>query len=106
MIESQITYILDCLRAMDRRNLQAVEVQPEIEEAFNTEMQQRMQGTVWTSGCASWYLDAQGHNTTLWPDFTFEFQHRARHFDPQHYDLIPQRVSASVGKAAVQSETR
>jgi hypothetical protein len=107
MIESQIKYILDCLRTMDRRALQTVEVRPEIQEAFNTEMQQRMRGTVWTSGCASWYLDASGHNTTLWPGFTFEFRRRTRHFDPQHYDLFPQQASSHVGKVdAVQSETR
>jgi len=93
MIEAQITYILDCLRTIDRRNLRAVEVRPETQEAFKTEMQQRMQGTVWTSGCSSWYLDARGHNTTLWPGFTFEFRRRTRHFDPQHYDLIPQQAS-------------
>ncbi|HEY6409039.1 MAG TPA: NAD(P)/FAD-dependent oxidoreductase, partial [Ktedonobacteraceae bacterium] len=106
MIESQITYILDCLRIMDRRNLRAVEVQPAIQETFNTEMQQRMQGTVWTSGCASWYLDARGHNTTLWPGFTFEFRRRTRHFDPQHHNLLPQQAPAHLGKTAVQSETR
>jgi cation diffusion facilitator CzcD-associated flavoprotein CzcO len=100
MIESQIAYILDCLRMMDRRNLRAIEVRPEIQEAFKTEMQQRMQGTVWTSGCSSWYLDARGHNTTLWPGFTFEFRRRTRHFDPQHYDLIPQQAPAHVEKAA------
>src|SRR5207302_11350595 len=93
MIESQITYILDCLRTMDRQNLRAVEVRPETQEVFKTEMLQRMQGTVWTSGCSSWYLDARGHNTTLWPGFTFEFRRRTRHFDPQHYDLIPQQAS-------------
>ncbi|HVB73866.1 MAG TPA: NAD(P)/FAD-dependent oxidoreductase [Ktedonobacteraceae bacterium] len=89
MIESQITYILDCLREMERRNLRAVEVRPAIQEAFNKEVQQRMQGTVWTSGCASWYLDANGRNTTLWPGFTFEFRRRLRRFDARHYDLIP-----------------
>ena len=89
MIESQISYILDCLRKMEQQHLQAVEIQPAIQEEFNTEMQQRMQGTVWTSGCASWYLDANGHNTTLWPGFTFEFRHRTRHFDQQHYNVTP-----------------
>lgn len=101
MIESQVTYILDCLRIMDRRNLQAVEVRPDSEKAFNREMQQKMQGTVWTSGCSSWYLDASGRNTTLWPGFTFEFWRRTRHFDPQHYDLIPRKVSTHVEKVAV-----
>ncbi|MEO6891870.1 MAG: NAD(P)/FAD-dependent oxidoreductase [Ktedonobacteraceae bacterium] len=101
MIESQITYVLDCLRTMDRRKLQAVDVQPEVQEAFNTEMQQRMKGTVWTSGCASWYLDARGHNTTLWPSFTFEFRHRTRRFDPQRYNLVPQQVPVHDKKVTV-----
>ncbi len=92
MIESQINYILDCLRTMERRNVRTIEVQPAIQEAFNTEMQQRMKGTVWTSGCASWYLDASSHNTTIWPGFTFEFRRRTRHFDPQHYYLTPQQA--------------
>ena len=99
MIESQLNYILDCLRTMERRNLQFVEVQPEIQKTFNTEMQRRMQGTVWTSGCASWYLDANGHNTTLWPGFTFEFRRRTRHFDPQHYNLLPRQASADAKKS-------
>ena len=99
MIESQVNYILDCLRAIDRRNLRTVEVRPEIQEAFIAEMRTRMQGTVWTSGCASWYLDARGHNTTLWPGFTIEFRRRTRHFDARHYDLMPQRAPDHPGKA-------
>jgi len=95
MIESQINYILDCLRTMDRRNMRAVEVRPAIQEAFDMEMQRRMRGTVWTSGCTSWYLDANGRNTTLWPGFTFEFRRRTRHFDPQCYNLIPQHLPES-----------
>ena len=88
MIESQITYILDCLRKMKRQKLRSVEVLPSVQEHFNSEMQRRMQGTVWTSGCASWYLDASGHNTTLWPGLTFEFRRRTRHFDREHYAAI------------------
>jgi cation diffusion facilitator CzcD-associated flavoprotein CzcO len=85
MIEAQLSYILDCLSTMNRKKLGAVEVRREIQEVFDKEMQRRMQGTVWVSGCASWYLDAHGHNTTLWPGFTFEFRRRTRRFDPQHY---------------------
>jgi len=106
MIESQLSYILDCLHTMERRALQSVEVRPESEEAFNKEVQQHMQGTVWTSGCKSWYLDASGRNTTLWPGFTFEFWRRTRHFDAKHYKLIPRKASTRVGKAVVRSEKR
>jgi len=107
IIESQLNYIFDCLRTMDRQNLIAVDIKPEIQKAFDTEMQSRMHDTVWTSGCKSWYLDANGHNTTLWPGFTFEFRHRTRHFDPKSYTLISQPLSTSNEKAiAVQSESR
>jgi cation diffusion facilitator CzcD-associated flavoprotein CzcO len=107
MIESQLNYILDYLRRMDRRNLVAVDLRPEIQEAFDTEMQTRMHNTVWTSGCKSWYLDANGHNTTLWPGFTFEYRHRTRHFDPHNYTLIPQNKAVRNEKASlIESEMR
>jgi len=87
MIESQLSYILDCLRLMDRRGVGAVEVRPEAQERFNEEVQRRMRRTVWTSGCASWYLDAGGRNSTLWPGFTWEYRLKTRRFDPANYDL-------------------
>ncbi len=99
MIESQIVYILDCLRIMDRRKLGNVEVRSEIQEAFNAEMQQRMPNTVWKSGCNSWYLDASGRNTTLWPGFTFEFRRRTRRFDPQAYNLTARRGSPTLAQS-------
>ncbi len=101
MIESQLNYILDCLRMMKRRKVRAVDVKAEAQEAFDAEMQRRMKNTVWMSGCSSWYLDARGHNTTLWPGFTFEYRHRTRHFDPLHYKLTSRLTSADTGKAAV-----
>ncbi|MGZ4555998.1 MAG: 4-hydroxyacetophenone monooxygenase, partial [Mycobacteriaceae bacterium] len=38
-----------------------------------------------TGGCASWYLDAHGNNTTLWPGFTFAFRRLTKHFDLDAY---------------------
>ncbi len=94
MIESQVTYLLDCLRQMRKRAVQSVEIRPEVQKAYEQEMERRMQGTVWTSGCNSWYLAANGRNTTLWPGFTFDFRHRTRRFDPQNYILSPAKVAS------------
>lgn len=96
MIESQFTYIMSCLSYMQRRRLRSIEVDADTQNIFNAELQQRMQKTVWTSGCKSWYLDAAGNNTTLWPGFTFEFRHRTRHFDAQNYHRFPQRQRATI----------
>lgn len=86
MIEAQIRYMLGCLAEMDRLGAHAAEVRVEPFEAYNRALQQRMARTVWnTGGCASWYLDDEGRNTTLWPDFTFRFLQRTRRFDAESY---------------------
>ena len=92
MIESQIAYVMDALKAMGDAGV--VEVRPEVEAAYHAEMQRRMQGTVWNTGCKSWYLDATGNNPTLWPDWTWRFRRRAARFDPADY-VIVRRAAAT-----------
>ena len=88
MIESQVNYILDALRTMDRLGASTIEIRPDALEAYDREVQEKVAGTVWnTGGCQSWYLDAKGRNSSLWPDFTFVFRHRTRRFDPEHYAI-------------------
>jgi cation diffusion facilitator CzcD-associated flavoprotein CzcO len=87
MIESQIAYVMDALREMNERGAAVVEVKPEVEERFHAEVQRRMQGTVWNTGCTSWYQDAKGNNPTLWPDWTWRFRQRTSRFNPQEYVL-------------------
>ena len=58
---------------------------PSVEQAYNAACRSA-RGTVWnTGGCASWYIDANGKNTTIWPDFTFRFRRRTREFDEGDY---------------------
>ncbi|HEY6888310.1 MAG TPA: NAD(P)/FAD-dependent oxidoreductase [Solirubrobacter sp.] len=83
MIESQIAYVIDALKAMG--DADTVEVRPEVERAFNEDVRRRMRGTVWNTGCASWYQDAHGNNPTLWPDWTWRFRRRTARFDPAEY---------------------
>jgi cation diffusion facilitator CzcD-associated flavoprotein CzcO len=88
MIEAQLAYLVDALRTMDRVGARSVEVRPDVFRAWSEEIQRKASRTVWnTGGCASWYLDAEGRNTTLWPDHTFRFVRRTRHFDARSYSL-------------------
>jgi cation diffusion facilitator CzcD-associated flavoprotein CzcO len=88
MIESQVAYVMDALRAMDEYRAATVDVRPEVQAAYNDELQRQLSGTVWNSGgCKSWYLDPNGRNTTLWPSFTFRFRERTRSFEPADYAL-------------------
>ena len=60
----------------------------DVQVDYNEGVQRRLQGTVWNSGgCPSWYLDAHGRNTTIWPGFTWPYRQRTKHFDPADYAL-------------------
>jgi cation diffusion facilitator CzcD-associated flavoprotein CzcO len=86
MIESQVAYLLGALDYLRRSGAAAIEVRPQRQRAYNQALQRRMAGTVWaTGGCASWYLDAHGRNTTLWPTFTWCFRAATRRFRSQEY---------------------
>jgi len=86
MIEAQIEHLLGALDYMKRRGLAALEPRPEAQAAYVAEVDRRMAGTVWTAGgCASWYLDRTGRNSTLWPDFTWRFRRRVARLDPAEY---------------------
>ncbi len=88
MIEAQLTYIRDALRVMDETGAATVEVRPTVLAAWSARVQRRAARTVWNSGgCASWYLDRDGRNVTIWPDHTFRFVRRTRRFDAARYEL-------------------
>ena len=83
MIESQIAYVLDALRT----GAKTIEVRPEVEARFHAEVQRKLQGTVWSTGCKSWYQDANGDNPTLWPDWTWRYRQRTARFKEEEYVL-------------------
>jgi cation diffusion facilitator CzcD-associated flavoprotein CzcO len=87
MLESQLAFVIGALRELRARNAATVEVRDEVVEKYNAEIQARLRGTVWSTGCKSWYLDAQGRNPTLWPDWTWRFRQVTAHFDPSQYEL-------------------
>jgi cation diffusion facilitator CzcD-associated flavoprotein CzcO len=85
MIECQVRYIVSALRAMKSGDYALLEPRPEVSRRYNDRLQARFDRTVWSSGCKSWYQDASGKNTTLWPGPTAEFMLRTWRFDPGDY---------------------
>jgi cation diffusion facilitator CzcD-associated flavoprotein CzcO len=100
MIESQLPYLMDAIRTMDRSGANRIEVRAEAQRAYNDRLQRRLPQSVWNSGgCQSWYIDANGNNTTIWPDFTWRFRQENRRFDAASYELtsrtrLPDAVTA------------
>jgi cation diffusion facilitator CzcD-associated flavoprotein CzcO len=94
MIESQVAYVDDALQTMAAEGLAVLETTPQAQEAYRRLIAQKSTGTVWVGGgCASWYLDKHGHNTTLWPDFTFRFRKLTRKLDRENYVGTPERAT-------------
>jgi cation diffusion facilitator CzcD-associated flavoprotein CzcO len=98
MIESQLAYVMDALRTMRERGARAVEVRADAQARYNDRLQRRLQGTVWNSGgCQSWYIDANGRNSTIWPTFTWRYWQQTRRFDAEAYEVaapVRERVAA------------
>jgi hypothetical protein len=94
-----MNYVLSALDSMDDQGAAAFEVHPRVQETFNQELQERLEGSVWNSGCTNWYLDANGRNSIQWPGFTFEYRRRTRRFDPADYRLLPRAPAREAAPA-------
>lgn len=93
MVEAQVGHLVQALQAMDTGGFAALEPRADVQTSYNERLQEELKGTVWnTGGCQSWYLDARGRNTTLWPTFTFSFIRELRRFDLTEYAATPRRV--------------
>jgi cation diffusion facilitator CzcD-associated flavoprotein CzcO len=79
MIESQVRYVMSCLRILARDKADTIEVNADAMARYNTRLQRRLRRAVWSrGGCTSWYLDGDGVNRALWPGFSFEYWARTR----------------------------
>ena len=86
MIEAQIQYIAETLLYMDENKLQSLDVKKNVYEEFNHDLQLKLKNTVWqVGGCHSWYQDAKGNNTMIWPGFTWVYILLMKTFDYKNY---------------------
>lgn len=106
MLEAQVNLVLDAMREMKKRGAQYMDVSPQAQKTFNEEVQEGLKGTVWTSGCVSWYQQADGKNFTLWPWTTTRFWLKTRKLKTQdfrffHCPAMLENASVPVAKEAV-----
>ncbi|MEU6931149.1 NAD(P)/FAD-dependent oxidoreductase [Streptomyces sp. NPDC046374] len=102
MIESQLNYMADYLRQLDvLGGRAALAARPSAVGTWNRRVQARMERTVWKSGgCESWYLDANGRNTTLWPGTTGEFRRETRSVDLSEYEVLRTAAKPAAARRA------
>jgi cation diffusion facilitator CzcD-associated flavoprotein CzcO len=88
MIESQVEYILQMMDLVAKTHSQAIAVKGHVQDQFNQHVQTMMGGTVWQSGCVSWYQQDGGKNFALWPTYTWKYWLNTKKMNPADYLLL------------------
>jgi cation diffusion facilitator CzcD-associated flavoprotein CzcO len=80
MLEASSRAITTLLRHTESRAARSIAVRPDVEERFDTEMQERLATSVWAS-CHNWYHQDGGRISTNWPGLVKEYQQRCDNLD-------------------------
>jgi cation diffusion facilitator CzcD-associated flavoprotein CzcO len=88
LLERQAGYMRQAIEHLGRAG-GWIDVRPEVHDAFNAELQERLQDTVFTAGCPGWYTTDAGKVTQVWVGSHVEYGRRTRRFDPAMYERGP-----------------
>jgi cation diffusion facilitator CzcD-associated flavoprotein CzcO len=89
MMESQMVYMLQYLELLEHSGEKAyLDVKPNVQKAHNEWLQSQFAGTVWDSGCQSWYRSKNGRITTLYPRLTVQFRKEMQKIKAEDYHIV------------------
>jgi len=89
MMEAQMNYVIDYISLLESQGEKVyLDVKPTIQRAYNDALQRQFDGTVWTSGCKSWYLNSNGKVTTLYPRLIPQFRRETAQVEASEYELV------------------
>ena len=72
IIEKEVNYIIKLIKLAGKTK--TIEVKKESQRLYNLKIQKKLDKTVWSSGCDSWYLNDEGKNITLYPEHGRSFK--------------------------------
>jgi cation diffusion facilitator CzcD-associated flavoprotein CzcO len=84
--ESQVEHIMGWIQRWREGKFSAVAPTQQATARFNAHMRASMPGTVWVTGCQSWYLGKDGL-PELWPWTPDRHRAMLRHVDPDDFDV-------------------
>jgi cation diffusion facilitator CzcD-associated flavoprotein CzcO len=97
MMERQAAYIRQVVEELARKGTnRAFEIRRAVEEAYDAEVQARLDEGVWTQ-CQSWYRAGSGRVTTNWPGLVREYQRRTQSAVLANYqEVLPEAAAKEV----------
>ncbi len=89
IMESQANYIMKYVELLEKSGENAfLDLKPDVQRDYNRFLDQDFQKTVWAAGCKSWYINAKGRNTTLYPRLTLNFRRETKRLDSGEYEIV------------------
>ena len=85
MIEQEIDYILKLIDAAGADRL--IEVKRSAQQDYNARISEELAGSVWASGCKSWYRRADGKITVLYPGSARGFRRQLKRVDFDDFNM-------------------
>jgi cation diffusion facilitator CzcD-associated flavoprotein CzcO len=86
-IEAGMKHVLAALAELGDKDARRIELRREAGERFDRELRAALSGTVWHTGCTSWYVDAQGNDPNQWPWLWSTYRKRTQQLEPSTYEL-------------------
>lgn len=96
IVEAQMHYVAEYFKYLEAQSPRAfLNLRADVQRAYNERMQANFRGTVWASGCESWYMNNEGRNTTLYPGINSKFRKAVKALNPHNYEVcIPIKETA------------
>ncbi|HEY6472101.1 MAG TPA: hypothetical protein VIY26_04355, partial [Acidimicrobiales bacterium] len=88
ILEAQATYIMSALKTMRRDGAKAVDVRRDVMDAYNRELAEALDGTLWHDGCDSYFKNAAGKIATQLPQTSRWYADQTKRFKMKEYERI------------------
>jgi cation diffusion facilitator CzcD-associated flavoprotein CzcO len=87
VIESAMAHVIAALDELGRAGKERIEIRREHAEQFDRDLREALAGTVWHTGCTSWYVDENGNDPNQWPWVWTRYRRRTAELAPGAYAL-------------------
>jgi cation diffusion facilitator CzcD-associated flavoprotein CzcO len=88
ILEAQADYVCSALAAMDEAGIAAIDVRSEVLEEWDRHLTEAMAGTVWATGCASYFIGPSGRVVTQMPHTSAWYAERTASIDLADYSVV------------------
>lgn len=89
-LEAQLDFVLQAIGALQRHDLAALDIRPEVVDGFKALMRERLEASTWQrGGCMNFYMDGTGDNYLIYGGTMTQMLEHGREFDLGWFTATP-----------------